>query len=85
MCFDAVMAICGFVLCVSTLLSQHPTRNNFEYLEKIFFFKWVFRETIGDFTELHNENKSIWKLRARLRATGTVSVTGTRVNIYQIL
>ena len=41
-CIDAVMAICGFVLCVSTLLSQHPTRNNIEYLEKIFFFQMGF-------------------------------------------
>ena len=27
------------------------------------FFKGFFRENIGDFTELHNEKKSIWKLR----------------------
>ena len=37
-------------------------------------------ENIGDFTDLHIEKNSIWKLRLN----GTVSVTGTRVNVYQI-
>ena len=41
----------------------------------------VFRENIGDFTELHNEKKSILKLHIN----EIVSVTGTRVNVYQIL
>ena len=40
----------------------------------------VFRENIGDFTDLHNEKNSIWKLRVNW----IVSVTGTRVNNYQI-
>ena len=60
--------------------SQHPTRNNFEYSHKVHFSKVFFREIIGDFTDLHNEKNSIWKLRLN----GTVSVTGTRVNVYQI-
>ena len=47
----------------------------------MYIFKGFFRENIGDFTDLHNEKKkSIWKLRLN----GTVSVTGTRVNVYQI-
>ena len=37
-------------------------------------------ENIGDFTELHYEKKSIWKLGVNR----IVSVTGTRVNVYQI-
>ena len=37
-------------------------------------------ENIGNFTDLHNEKNSIWKFRLN----GTVSVTGTRVNVYQI-
>ena len=37
-------------------------------------------ENIDDFTELHNEKKSICKLRVN----AIVSVTGTCVNIYQI-
>ena len=40
----------------------------------------VFRENIGDFTDLHNEKKSNWKLPVN----GIVSVIGTRVNVYQI-
>ena len=28
-----------------------------------YIFQMVFREYIGDFTDLHNEKKSIWKLR----------------------
>ena len=45
-----------------------------------YIFKFFFRENIGDFTDLHNENNSIWKFRLNW----TVSVTGTRVNVYQI-
>ena len=37
-------------------------------------------ENIGDFTDLHNEQNSIWKLGLN----GTVSITGTRVNVYLI-
>ena len=36
-------------------------------------------KNISDFTDLHNE-KSIWKFPVN----GNVSVTGTRVNVYQI-
>ena len=36
---------------------------------------------IGDFTELHNEKKSIWKEHVN----SIVSVIGARVNVYQIL
>ena len=43
--------------------------------------RYIFqRENIGNFTDLHNEKNSIWKLRLN----GTVVVTGTRVNIYKI-
>ena len=45
-----------------------------------YIFQRFFRGNIGDFTDLHNEKNSIWKLRLN----GTVSVTGTRVNVYQI-
>ena len=45
-----------------------------------YIFQRLFRENIGDFTDLHNEKNSILKLRLN----GTVSVTGTRVNVYQI-
>ena len=44
------------------------------------FFKGYFRENIGNFTQLHYEKKSIWKFHVN----GIVSVTGTRVNVYQI-
>ena len=37
----------------------------------------VYRENIGDFTDLHNKKNSIWKLRVN----GIVLVTGTRVNV----
>ena len=62
----------NYLKCV---LSQHPTRNNFEYSHK-----GSLRENISDFTELHNEKKSIWKLHVNR----IVSVTGTRMNVYQI-
>ena len=35
---------------------------------------------MGDFTDLHNEKKSIWKLHVN----GIVSVSGIHVNVYQI-
>ena len=35
---------------------------------------------MSDFTDLHSEKKSNWKFRVN----GIVSVTGTRVNGYQI-
>ena len=41
----------------------------------------VFRENIGDLTNLHNEKNSIWKLRVN----GIVSVTGTPVNFYRFV
>ena len=74
---SAHVAITFQLLEISSM--QHPTRNNFEYSHKVHFSK-VFKENISDFTDLHNEKKSIWKLRLN----GTVSVTGTRVNVYQI-
>ena len=40
----------------------------------------VFRENIGDFTNLHIEKKSIFKLPVN----GIVSVIGTRVDVYKI-
>ena len=45
-----------------------------------YIFQRFFRENIGDFTELHNEKKSIWKLHVN----GIVLVTGTCVNVDQI-
>ena len=62
------------------VLSKHPTRNNFKIFAQDTFFKGFFRENIGDFTDLHNEKKSIWKLRVNK----IVSITGTRVNDYRI-
>ena len=45
-------------------------------------FKGFFRENIGNFTKLHNgKKKLVWKLPVN----GIVLVTGTRVNVYQIL
>ena len=41
----------------------------------------VFRVNIGDLTNLHNEKNSIWKLRVN----GIISVTITRVNVYQFV
>ena len=57
------------------VLSQHATKT---ILNIRTFFEGFLRENVVDFTYLHNE--SIWKFRVN----GIVSVTGTRVNIYQI-
>ena len=57
-----------------------PNQKQFEYSHKVHFSKGFFRENNINFTELHNEEKSIWKLPVN----GIVLVTGTRVNIYQI-
>ena len=62
------------------LATEENVRNDFKYSHKVHFSKGFFRENIGDFTDLHNEKNSTWKLRLN----GTVSVTGTRVNVYQI-
>ena len=59
---------------------ETPNKKQFRIFAQGTFFKGFFRENISDFTDLHNEKKSIWKLRLN----GTVSVTGTRVNVYQI-
>ena len=56
-----------------------PNQNHFEYSHKV-HFQSFFRENIRNFMELHNGKKSVWKLRVN----GIISVTGTRVNIYQI-
>ena len=37
-------------------------------------------KNISDFTDLHNEKNQIWKFRVN----GSISVTGTHVNVYQI-
>ena len=57
-----------------------PNQKQFRIITQGTFFQRVFRENISDFTELHNEKKSIWKLHVN----GIVSVTGTPVNVYQI-
>ena len=44
-----------------------------------YIFQRVFRGNIGDFTDLHNEKNSIW----RLCVNGIVSVSGTCVNVYR--
>ena len=61
------------------VLSQHPTKQ-FWIFRQGTFFKGFLRENNGDFTDLQNEKKSIWKFRVN----GIVWVTGTRVNVYQI-
>ena len=57
-----------------------PNQKQFRIPTQGTFFKGFFREYNGDFTELQIEKKSIWKLRVN----GIISVTGTRVNVYQI-
>ena len=57
-----------------------PNQKQYRTFAQGTFFKGFFRENIGNFTELHNGNKSI----SKLRVNGIVSVTGTRVNVYQI-
>ena len=61
-------------------MSSLTTTNQFEYSHKVHFSKSFSRKNIGDFTDLHNEKK-IWKFRVN----DILSVTGTRVNVYQIL
>ena len=58
-----------------------PKQKQFRIFAQGTFFKGFFRENIGDFTECIMGKKSVWKLRVN----GIVSVTGTRVNVYQIL
>ena len=57
-----------------------PNQKQFRIFAQGTFFKRYFRENISNFTELHNGKKSVWKFCAN----GIVSVTGTRVNVYQI-
>ena len=57
-----------------------PNQKQFRIFTQGTFFKGFFRENIGDFTELHTEKKSIWNLRVN----GIISVTRTRVKLYQI-
>ena len=59
--------------------NSHP--NNFEYSHKVHFSKSFFRKNISNFTDLHNEKNQIWKVHVNI----IVSVTGTRVNVYEIL
>ena len=56
-----------------------PNQKQFQIFAKGTFFKVFLGENIGDFRELHNGKKSVWKLGLN----GIVSVTGARVN-YQI-
>ena len=57
-----------------------PNQKQFRIFAQGTFSKVFFRENIGDFTELYNGKKSVWKFCVN----GIVSVTGTRVNVYQI-
>ena len=57
-----------------------PNQKQFRILDKVPFFKGIFRGNMGDFTELHNEKKTTRKLCVN----GIVSVTETCVNVYQI-
>ena len=75
---SAHVAITFQLLEISSITT--PNQKQFQIFAQGTFFKVFFRENIGDFTELHNEKNSIWKLRLN----GTVSVTGTCVNVYQI-
>ena len=56
-----------------------PNQKQFQIFTQGTFFKGFLRENIGDFTELHNEKKSIWKLLVN----EIVSFNGTGVNVYQ--
>ena len=57
-----------------------PNQKQFRIFAQDTFFKEFFMGNIGDFTELHNGKKSIWKKRVN----GIVSVIGTSVKVYQI-
>ena len=75
---SAHVAITFQLLEISSIATHN--QKQFRIFAQGTFFQSFFRENIGDFTDLHNEKNSIWKLRLN----GTVSVTGTRVNVYQI-
>ena len=75
--YESAHAAITFQLHEMSYISQHPTKQ-FRIFAQGTFFKGFFREDIGDFTDLHNEKKSIWKFRVN----GIVLVTGTCVNTY---
>ena len=75
---SAHVAITFQLLEISSIAT--PNQKKFRIFAQGTFFQSFFRENIGVFTDLRNEKNSIWKLRLN----GTVSVTGTRVNVYQI-
>ena len=56
------------------------TKSNQTNICTRYIFQIFFRKNFADFTDLHNEKNQIWKLRIN----GIVSVTGTRVKVYQI-
>ena len=62
----------GSITTPNQLISKIQTRYIFQGV--------FFKKNIGDFTDLHNEKNQIWKFRVN----GIVSVSGTRVNVYQI-
>ena len=62
------------------VLSQHQTRNNFKFSHKVHFSKGFLGKISVILPICIIERNSIWKLRVN----GIISVTGTRVNVYQI-
>ena len=75
---SAHVAITFQLLEISSIAT--PNWRQFRIFAQGTFFQVFFRGNIGDFTDLHNEKNSIWKLRLN----GTVSVNETHVNVYQI-
>ena len=69
-------AITFHLLEMSSMTDTTTDQKQFRIFAQGTFFKRV----LGDFTELHNEKKSIWKLCVK----GIVSVTGICVNVNQI-
>ena len=75
---DAINFIILDLLEMSSITTHN--QKQFRILAQGTFFKGFFRENFGHFTELHNEKNLIWDLRVN----GIISITVTRVNVYQI-
>ena len=74
---SAHVAITFQLLEMSSITTPNQTISN---ICTRYIFQRFFQENIGNFTDLHNEKKTIWKFHVK----GIVSVTGTCVNVYQI-
>ena len=68
------VAITFQLLKMTSITTPNQTISN---IRTRYIFQRGLRKNIGDFTDLQNEKKSIWKFRVN----GIFSVTGTRVNI----